>query len=169
MTNAEDKLERDDCLGISEIDLIKEDESFNRVDLVKFDNESLEPLKIRDSVYTKILEAYNDYTCYTLRKNKRRQSVFFGVSLSIIFFSVILLGICIAVSYFSKNFIPLIASTVETVGTLIIFPRIVAEYLFSTNETTSVNSIVEAIQKYDISIRSGIRHSAEGRKEVGEE
>lgn len=163
MPNAHDSQKHDRLQGISEIAQVKGDDSFNKVDLEKFDNESLEPLKTRDSIYTGILQAYSDYTCHTLTKNKIRQNIFFVVSLIIIIASIIGLGVCICISYYLDKFIPLIASVIETVGALIIFPKIVAEYLFSTTETTNVNSIVEAIQNYDISVRSGIRHSAEGR------
>lgn len=167
MQDVHDSKKFEKLQGISEIAQVKGDDSFNsKVDLEKFDKESLEPLKTRDSIYTGILQAYSDYTCHTLTKNKIRQSIFFVISLVIICASVIGLGACICISYYSDQFVPLIASVIETVGALIIFPKIVAEYLFSTTETTNVNSIVEAIQNYDISVRSGIRHSAEGRDEI---
>lgn len=73
--------------------------------------------------------------------------------------------ICLCVFGNSENLVPLLASLIEVISSLLVFPKIIAEYLFNTNETTSINDIVAAIQEYDLAIRSGIRHTVESNIE----
>lgn len=147
---------------------LQNDEAFNLSSLKAlsaFDIWNLDGLKERDQLYTNLLSSYKIYTESTLLENPKRQECFFHVALSILIISPIQFLVCLwfCLSHLESIEIiaPLMASGVEMFGALMFLPKIIAEYLFNTNETTSINNIVSAIQNYDISVRSGIRHTAE--------
>lgn len=135
--------------------------------LSEFDIWSLDELRGRDQVYSSLLTSYQSYTEETLAKNPGRQQWFFKIALSVLVISPIQFVVCLVFCLFNMKNIsiiaPLLASSVEVFGALMFLPKIIAEYLFNTNETTSINNIISAIQNYDISIRSGIRHTVESR------
>lgn len=157
---------------------VSTDDAFNvssQRELNKFDIWSMGELKERDMVYSSLLTSYKEYTEITLDKNPKRQVWFFWAALAILVASPIQFFICLwscfrylqtaeatTIEASAQVIAALLASGAETFGALMFLPKIIAEYLFNTNETTSINSIVSAIQNYDIAIRSGIRHTAEG-------
>ena len=140
---------------------VEDDQFFDQTALSKFDRWSVDALKSRDEAYSSLLTCYKEYAEAVLKQNPERQETFFELSLFILIISPIQFIICLYFLWDSPNAVPLIASAVELLGAILVFPKIIAEYLFNTNETTSINSIVEAIQKYDIEIRRGIRHTVE--------
>lgn len=160
---------RDSKLGINESPLVpvKTESDFNEIkaDLIKFDRESLETLKRRDKQYSDILNCYYIYVKKVLEKNPARQTMFFWVSLAILVLSPIQF-IFLLWNGNTENLAVLLASAVEMVSALIIFPKIIAEYLFNTNETTNINDVATAIQNYDVAVRKGIRHTVEGSNET---
>lgn len=141
------------------------DQSFNQVELGNFDRLSIESLKKRDQSYSAILTNYQEYVSSILSANPKRQTVFFIVSIVFLIASPLQFLICLCVFGNSENLVPLLASLIEVISSLLVFPKIIAEYLFNTNETTSINDIVAAIQEYDLAIRSGIRHTVESNIE----
>lgn len=156
----------DNGTDISRIDsqsfsAIEADSIFDRVELGGFDRWNLTNLKKRDDVYLDILEKYRSYIEILLSRNPRRQTVFLIISTALLIISPIQFIVCLLVFGDSQNIAALIASAAEVVSSLLVFPKIIAQYLFNTNETTNINNVVEAIQNFDIEIRSGIRHTAE--------
>lgn len=133
--------------------------------LNEFDIWSLDELKRRDLVYSGLLASYQKYAEETLVRNPSRQRWFFWIALGILVVSPVQFVACLIVCLRNIEHIsilaPLLASGTEVFGALMFLPKIIAEYLFNTNETTSINNIISAIQNYDISIRSGIRHTVE--------
>lgn len=151
---------------------INSDDAFNTSNqraLSKFDIWSLEELKERDQIYSSLLTSYQNYAEDALDKNPGRQKCFFRIALGILLFSPLQFAVCLIVCLSNMENIaiiaPLLASSVEMFGALMFLPKIIAEYLFNTNETTSISNIVSAIQNYDISIRSGIRHTVESHRQ----
>jgi len=152
-------------LSPTDITPVTNDQVFNREELSKFDRWNIDSLKARDEIYSSILTCYQQYADTILTRNPWRQTIFFWISIAILVFSPTQFFICLYYLWDSENIVPLIASSVEVLGSLLVFPKIIAEYLFNTNETTSINNIVAAIQNYDISIRSGIRHTVENHQD----
>ena len=155
-----------DALTTAEMDTlvsVQSDKEFNIKDLEEFDCYSMEALRNRDNSYSKILDCYYQYTGKILKSNPKRQKWFFWVSLFILIASPIQLCVFLWIFRNSDNFIAIAASAVEAVGALMVFPKIIAEYLFNTDEITSINHVVSSIQQYDISLREGIRHTAENK------
>lgn len=152
-------------LGPTDITPVANDQVFNREELGKFDRWNIDSLKARDEVYSMILNRYQQYADTILTKNPGRQAIFFRVSMGLLILSPLQFFACLYFLRNSENIVPLIASSVEVLGALLVFPKIIAKYLFNTNETTSINNIVAAIQNYDISIRSGIRHTVENHSD----
>ncbi len=146
---------------------VKTESDFNgiKADLIKFDRESLEILKKRDKQYSEILGCYYDYVKKILDKNPSRQEWFFKISLAILIISPIQLILLIWFGN-TENLAVLLASAGEMISALIVFPKIIAEYLFNTNETTNINDVATAIQNYDVAVRKGIRHTVEGSSET---
>ena len=151
-------------LSPTDITPVTNDQVFNREELSKFDRWNIDSLKARDEIYSSILTCYQQYADTILTRNPWRQTIFFWISIAILVFSPTQFFICLYYLWDSENIVPLIASSVEVLGSLLVFPKIIAEYLFNTNET-SINNIVAAIQNYDISIRSGIRHTVENHQD----
>ena len=137
------------------------EQTFNQAELQTLDRLSMKSLEGRDDSYSKILTEYQKYATSILSTNPQRQNLFFKVSIGLLIASPIQFIICLFVFGNSENVVALLASLIEVISSLLVFPRIIAEYLFNTNETTSINDIVAAIQEYDIAIRSGIRHTVE--------
>lgn len=150
---------------------VTNDQSFdsNKAELNKFDRQSLEIQKNRDNTYADILSCYYTYIKTILEKNPGRQNCFFWVSLGILIISpiqfIVLAGVLIYLNKLDSWQI-LLTSAGEMISAMIIFPKIIAEYLFNTKETTNINDVVTAIQKYDIEIRNGIRRTVENGKDA---
>lgn len=146
-------------------DSVNTDLKFNRNDdLVSLDHSNIDSLKNRDTTYTKILDNYAEYARTILAANSARQEIFFWVSFMILICSPIQFFCMLFNAKYDPSLAPLIASTIEFVGAMLVFPKIVAQYLFNTNDITNVNSIVTAIQNYDLETRKEIRQTAENSK-----
>lgn len=146
-------------------DSVNTDLKFNRNDdLVSLDHFNIDSLKNRDTTYTEILDDYAEYARTILEANSARQEIFFWVSFMILVFSPIQFFCMLYNAKYDPSLAPLIASTIEFVGAMLIFPKIVAQYLFNTNDITNVNNIVTAIQSYDLETRKEIRQTAESSK-----
>lgn len=152
-------------LDLRDITPVTSDKFFNHEELSKFDRWNIDSLKARDEIYSSILKCYQEYAKTILTENPARQVLFFNISISLLILSPLQFLLCLYFLRNSENVVPLIASSIEVLGALLVFPKIIAEYLFNTNETTSINNIVAAIQNYDISIRSGIRHTVENHSD----
>ena len=146
---------------------VDSDDSFNRIDLERFDKWSVGKLMERDVSYTNILSKYEMYVGGVLSNNLTRQDHFYELSMLILFFSPIQFFICVAYCLQHQMEVTaiaaLLASAAEILGVIIIIPKIIAEYLFNTGETTSIKDIVSAIQNYDVEIRQEIRRTAENK------
>lgn len=146
---------------------VDSDDSFNRIDLERFDKWSVGKLMERDISYTNILSQYEMYVGGVLSNNLTRQDHFYELSMLILFFSPIQFFICVAYCLQHQMEVTaiaaLLASAAEILGVIIIIPKIIAEYLFNTGETTSIKDIVSAIQNYDVEIRQEIRSTAENK------
>lgn len=155
--------------NLDEVEQVSTDFQFDKADLAEFDRWNVGQLKKRDKKYSDILGSYYSYTNSVLTKNPTRQSWFFWISVSFLIGSPLQFLGCLIASFWFPNAVVLIASVVEVIAALMVFPQIVAEYLFNTNETTSVNDIVTAIQNYDIEVRKGIRHTVESGSDTSEQ
>ena len=146
---------------------VDSDDSFNRIDLERFDKWSVGKLMERDVSYTNILSKYEMYVGGVLSNNLTRQDHFYELSMLILFFSPVQFFICVAYCLQHQMEVTaiaaLLASAAEILGVIIIIPKIIAEYLFNTGETTSIKDIVSAIQNYDVEIRQEIRRTAENK------
>ena len=150
-----------DLNGIEDVSPVPDDDLFNQREFARFDRQSMETLQNRDNIYTKILSCYNNYVSTVLNKNSRYQSWFFAISIAILVLTPIQFIVVLIIFGKSGDLIPILTSGLETISALLIFPKIIAEYLFNTDETTNINGIVSTIQNYDLNIRSGIRHTVE--------
>lgn len=160
LTSLDEVVDEDD----SPLEKIDSDDVFNHKELAQFDRFSMKTLKERDERYTDLLFCYYEYIHKMLKRNLIRQTVFLCISILILVLSPIQFGVVLYFGMNSANIVPILASAAEVIGVMIVFPKIIAEYLFNANETTSMNNIVSTIQQYDISVRSGIRHTVETSK-----
>lgn len=120
-------------LSPTDITPVTNDQVFNREELSKFDRWNIDSLKARDEIYSSILTCYQQYADTILTRNPFRQTIFFWISIAILVFSPAQFFICLYYLWDSENIVPLIASSVEVLGSLLVFPKIIAEYLFNTN------------------------------------
>lgn len=141
-----------------EIVHIQSDEDFNKK-FKDFETSNLGRLNERDEKYTEILNLYYKYISTILDKNISRQKWFFWLSIIILVASPIQFVVFLWLK--SESMVAIVASVTEVIGALLTFPKIIAEYLFNTNESTNVNDVVTTIQNYDIEVRNGVRHTAE--------
>lgn len=146
------------------------DHAFDQEDLGRFDQWSIEKLKERDELYSSMLSGYEAYVKTVLTSNLVRQEHFYEISMIVLLLSPIQFVVCL--SYCMQHLpdvtaiVTLLTSITEVLGVLLVIPQIIAKYLFNTGETTSINSIVSAIQTYDIEIRKGIRSTANNKPHI---
>ncbi len=110
--------------------------------------------------YSDILSAYQEHVTRTLFWKFIFKLIFFFVSMAvlvaspIIFFKVFLAcSASEAAAVKLSTLLPLGAALIQFLTSYLVLPRIIAEYLFNIGEETSVVSIVENMQKYDMEIR----------------
>lgn len=112
------------------------------------------------SDYSKILSAYRSHVEQTLSTKRYYKEVFFLVSMLILGLSP-LLFLCALQWYLDhytsalnlSELLPLLTALGEFLASLLVLPRIIAEYLFNDKEEESVVNIVNNMQVYDMNIR----------------
>lgn len=57
---------------------------------------------------------------------------------------------------YCRNFAGIIAALVSLIGTFMVVPQMITEYLFNKEEEQHLTNIISKIQEYDRDIRGGI-------------
>ena len=115
--------------------------------------------------FTKLLESYTDFVSTTLNKKIKMKSCFFWLSY-IVLIVVVLITIAslfvVIISAGRDNFeiqdyiLPIVTAIVTFLTSFIVIPKIIAEYLFNSNEESVMKDIVNSIQEYDKNIKNDI-------------
>lgn len=132
-------------------------------DLKKRDIDSL---KKHTDDYDTILNSYSDHVSKTLKSKRIMKCVFFWLSFSIMsLFSLLIIAcpILFLIKPTTGNarlldyIVPAITALTSFLTVFIVIPKIIAKYLFNSNEDTVMKDVVSSIQKFDKYVRNGLR------------
>lgn len=154
------------------VERVNDDTQFNRNEaLQNYDKVILENLEKRDGEYYNILTKYRQYVEKMLDANPGRQSWFFVISIIILVlsFGVLAFVLCAAVVTGNPNIVAIITAATETLVSFLVFPRIIAEYLFNTNENANIKDIVNSLRQHDIKLSEDVRNMLRNKNDSGVE
>lgn len=140
-------------------------------------DDALKDLGIKDSDslsrhsenYDDILKNYTNHVSETLKSKRNMKLAFFIVALSTMGLTVLSIAACviiIAINAQNESFdvqdyiVPVVSALVSFLTTFIVIPKIIAEYLFNSNEDSVMKDIVSSIQDYDKFIRNDLHKSS---------
>lgn len=125
-------------------------------------------LKKHSYNYDDILSGYTTHVIKTLKSKRIMKIVFYGISVAIMVSSVCFViwgGVFVADQSKNSDFdlynyiVPVISALTSFLTVFIVIPKIIAKYLFNSNEDTSMKDIIESIQNYDKDIRKEINQN----------
>ncbi len=117
--------------------------------------------------YTEILDTYSKHLNKTLSLKRLMKKVFFWVAVGIMGFcilGIIAFVIVVAANAKNENFniqdyiVPLFTSITSFLTVFIVIPKIIAKYLFNSNEDDVMKNVVSSIQDYDKFVRGDLRN-----------
>lgn len=123
--------------------------------------------------YDSILYNYTDHVSQTLKTKRFMKKFFFWVSLSVMMLITILVFVCILVTclnagnsnFDAQNYIiPGVSALASFLTTFIVVPKIIAEYLFNSNEDSVMREIVSSIQEYDKYVRHFLKGNTQNNR-----
>lgn len=155
---------------------IKEIESTSQSDKALFekieqeDKEHRKEYDRRDNLYSDLLEEYiNAYKKKTKRNRKLKLAFFFIVVFT---FCVIILGSVaslIIVSIVGQSIAATVSvitgSVISIISAIIVLPKIIAEYLFPTDEEQNMNEMIKNMQENDSRIRQSFQTNKNGHQQ----
>lgn len=130
-------------------------------------NKDYESLGRHGQQYSKILESYSNHLNYTLSFKRTMKKVFFWVAIAIMalcIIGVIIFGTVVVFNANNEEFniqdylIPLFTALTSFLTVFIIIPKIIAKYLFNSNEDDVMKNVVSSIQDYDKYVRGDLRN-----------
>ena len=134
---------------------------FDKDPLIELQKNDIEGLKKRSQHISKLYESYVEYyknKCDLNIKLKQSFFNFFMIFLAFIIIAIpiIILIISLICDLYDDELIAIVASSAASIITaIIIIPKIIAKYLFSTDEDTVISELLKEIQNNDIETRKG--------------
>ena len=120
--------------------------------------------------FSKLLEHYVFKVQDTYEKNQDRKNEFYELFKNILVYSYIFLAITLVVCVLIYLIIgeaiiitAIIPPFFESLSVTIIIPKIIAEYLFNTEEEKNLSEVINNIQKHNDSVRTHQRNSSESK------
>lgn len=127
-----------------------------------------EPLDERDKAYTKLVEAYQKYYTKKSEANLGLRPLFMKLSFILLF---VLVGACISVGvvgfFILDDALAVLVSIVSSIASIttsvLVLPKIIAEYLFPKNEDKYLKEIIKIFKDSDDS--RWLNNKAEQKKD----
>lgn len=126
-------------------------------------------LKSHSYNYDNILSEYSSHVSKTLKTKRFMKLFFFWLSILVMIFCIVfIVGSVIVIFSESKNnsnfsiedyIIPSFTALSSFLTIFIVIPKIIAEYLFNSNEDSVMKDIVSSIQEYDKYIRKDLHNT----------
>lgn len=114
--------------------------------------------------FSKLLNHYVKKIEYSFNKNKVRKAEYYELFKRVFITSyvifVVSLALCLILYLIFKDaalFTLLIPPSVELLSVTIIIPKIIAQYLFNTDEEKNLSEIISNLQKYYADVRNNTR------------
>ena len=131
----------------------------NDYDLVESDTDSM---KIHNQCFSQLLKAYVKNADKNLTTKLSLKITFFYICIVILIlitFSTVLISIFALFNDFEKStlFSILLTNSISFLTSFIVLPKIIAKYLFNTEEEKNMSDIIKSIQEYDKNIRNGLK------------
>lgn len=113
----------------------------------------------RNKLYSDLLDSYISIYIVKCRTNRLFKLVFFWLTISvfvIVILSMILAMIIVASKQCkdTSDVVLAISSLSGMLGTIIVLPRIIGNYLFPNDEDENMNGMLKSMQSNDLSIRN---------------
>lgn len=125
--------------------------------------------------YNTLLSSYAGFLSRTLKSKRIMKNIFFVISILLILLVTLIMFFGLYCFFcdiknnssddYKKYILEIISSMTPFVSTLMVIPKIIAKYLFNSNEEATANKIVKNIQNYD----NGIREREEKREKSQEQ
>ena len=134
-------------------------------ELKKLGERDQESLKLHNTNYDNILDEYTTHVSKTLASKRSMKTIFFWISIITMIIVVIFVIVCTcaalidvrAGNFLIQDYIVPAASVLTSFLTVfIVIPKIIAEYLFNSNEDSVMRDIVSNIQNYDKYLRDAL-------------
>ena len=150
--------------------LVKENlKKFDNAQLVKSDKalykSDTSSLSKHNKQYTVLLRAYvEDYRCNSVIKKMHKEDLFkiakrlliFIPILTIIYMFLTLFLLAYNKIDFLESLPGLFVALTSLIGTFMVIPQMITEYLFNKSEEEHLSNIISKIQEYDRNIRDGL-------------
>ncbi len=152
------RLVNDNLRGIHELQRIESDGEL----LHKSDASSLSK---HNEHYTELLEAYvSDFRCNSQNKRKNKEELFIIAKrllvwipvITIVFMFVTLVFLILDKISVLESLPGLFTALASLIGTFMVVPQMITEYLFNKEEENHLAEIISKIQEYDRDIRGGL-------------
>lgn len=170
------KMEQDNIVKITDTDeeyskkvieaYLTEDSNKKKIDIVHSDYDLMESdtdsMKIHNQCFNQLLKAYVKNADKNLNTKLSLKITFFYICvviLILITISMVLISMFALFNNFEKStlFSILLTNAVSFLTSFIVLPKIIAKYLFNTEEEKNMTEIVKSIQAYDKDIRNRYR------------
>lgn len=157
--------------GFEDEELIKKNlQNINKIQRVESDEELLHKsdtsnLSKHNKQYTSLLKAYVEDFKYNSKNKRKNKEVLFRIAKNLLIWIPIISGLfmfltlgCLALNLIDviESLPGLFTALVSLLGTFMVIPQMITNYLFNEKEEEHLAEIINKIQKYDRDIRGGL-------------
>lgn len=134
-------------------------------DLSALKSSDISSITIRNNSYSYILDSYyiHLYNTCIFKKRYRKSFIIFFLILSVLIIValLVLIFLIFCSSFYFKVFsteilIALVSSLISLIGSLIIIPTKLADFIYNKDEEKTISEIIKNIQDYDKEIRKNL-------------